>query len=321
MRIVFCGSGSFALPCVRAISGDARHELGGVVTQPARPAGRGGCLRPTPVADLCRQLGAPVHEIEKINRPESVELLASLRADVMVVADYGQFIRGAARATAARSVFNVHGSVLPELRGAAPVNWAIIRGYPRTGVTTFELVDAMDAGPVYLTAQADIGPTERADELRARLAELGAELAVRTLELIESGARPSPQDESRATLAPMLTREHAVLDLSAPTDEVRGLINGVWPWPGARATLSRGRGPVEVVLARAAPADGPAAGAPGEIDRDMCVSCGQGRLRILELQPAGKRLMDWKAFVNGYRVTAGDKLLPPGPPEASPNAR
>ncbi len=204
MRVLFCGSGSFALRPLQAIVG-SEHEVVGLFTQPARPAGRGGKLRPTRVAEIAGKLGLDVTPCENINAEPVIADIRRIGPDVICVADFGQFIATAVRDAAPLGAFNLHGSLLPELRGAAPVNWAIIRGYRRTGVTTFSLVDRMDAGAIYAQAETDIAPDETAEELRERLSDIGAKLVCETLGLLAGGgAQGRQQDESKATPAPRL---------------------------------------------------------------------------------------------------------------------
>ena len=315
MRVLFCGSGEFAVPSLRAVAA-GRHRIVKVLTQPARPAGRGGKLRPTPVAEAARSLVLDVWECQDINADDAVAGIHSDAPDVICVADFGQFIREPARRCARIDAINLHASLLPELRGAAPVNWAVLRGCRRTGVTTFSLVDKMDAGPVYLQVETDIRPDETALELRARLAEFGAGVVCRTLDLLESGqAQGVPQDESRMTLAPKLRKSDGRIDWTKDAQAVCNVIHGTWPWPGGHAILRRKDGrEFEVVIARActqgaAAEQGSSTGEPGRVDGELCVATGNGRLRVVEIQPAGKRVMTWRDFVNGYRLTEGDLVV------------
>lgn len=308
MRIFFCGSGTFAVPTLRAI-GASPHEVVGVITQPARPAGRGGKPRPTPIAQAAPELGLDAVECPDINADDAVARVRQARPDVIVVADFGQMVRAQVRGAAAIDAINLHGSLLPKLRGAAPINWAIIRGLRATGVTTFSLVDRMDAGDIYLQAETPIAPEQTAEELREVLAELGAKLVIDTLDLLASGhAGRQPQDEAQATRAPILKKSDGWIDWSADAAAVRNLIHGTRPWPGGQAVYRRGDGKrVSVILARAAA--GPDGGdEPGRIDGDLCVAAGRGRVRIAEIKPAGSRLMPWRDFVNGYRVQSGDRF-------------
>jgi methionyl-tRNA formyltransferase len=319
MRVAFYGSGGFAGPSLRAIA-EAGHTLAGVVTQPARPSGRGGRLSATPLALVARELGLDVLEFENVNDPAAVAAIGSARPDVIAVVDFGQFIRAAARATAPLGAFNLHGSLLPAFRGAAPVNWAIITGQAQTGVTTFSLVDKMDAGAIYLQAVTDISPDETTEQLRLRLADIGAKLVCQTIDLLAGGqAAGRQQDESKATLAPRLTRADGLIDWSASAVEIRNRIHGVWPWPAGHAVFLRKDGSATpVLLARCqAGVEGSGSGdstQAGMLDKDLAVICGpggRGRLALLAIQPAGKRLMAWRDFCNGYRAAAGDKFIRP----------
>lgn len=311
MRIVFCGSGDVAVPSLRALAVGG-YSIPAVVTQPPRPAGRGGKLAPTPVDLAARELGLPVLQIENINAPEAVAALKELRPDLLVVVDFGQKVGLGVRELAPLGAFNMHASLLPELRGAAPINRAILAGLATTGVTTFFLVDKMDAGAILLQRPVEILPDETAEELRARLAEQGASLVVETVEALKNKAvQPVEQDHAKATAAAKLSKEDGRLDFSQPADQLARQICGTWPWPGAVADFHHADRPsVRVIFARARAAEAydSSAGEPGTVRPDLSVACGRGRLEILELKVAGKRLMGWKDFVNGYRVAPGDRF-------------
>lgn len=311
MRVLFCGSGEFATTSLKAIFA-GEHEIAGVITPPARPAGRGGLLRATAVARLASDLGIGATECEDINAPEAVAMIQAIGPDVIFVVDFGQFISKAVRRLAGHEAFNLHASLLPALRGAAPVNWALIRGHRATGVTTFLLADKMDAGAIYASRRTDIAPDETAEELRGRLAVMGAELTCRTLDMLADGsARPVAQDETKATAAPKLKKSDGWIDFAADADKIRGLVHGTWPWPGGQAVLKSRRGKdVPVTIARVAVADGPDE-EPGLLGSDLTVATGRGRIRILQIKPAGKRVMDWRDFVNGYRPSEGDRFTRP----------
>lgn len=307
MRVVFCGSGSFAAASLQAIL-DSGHEVAGVATQPARRAGRGGLLRATPIAALARGAGLTLLETPDVNSADAARAVRKMRPHVICVVEFAQMIREPVRRLAELDTFNLHASVLPELRGAAPINWAIIRGYRSTGVTTFSLVDRVDAGEVYLTAATPVMPDDTALTLRERLAEIGAGAVVRTLELIAAGARPTPQDEGAATLAPRLGKADGCIRWDQPAEVVRNLIHGTWPWPGGQGVLHHGGRLTPVIIASASVDDTPAASAPGTLEGDLSVATGAGRLRINAIKPAGKRLMQWRDFVNGFRPVAGDSF-------------
>ncbi len=310
MRVVFFGSGSCAVRCLRAVIESPEHEVIRVVTKPPHRAGRGRKRKATPVDDAAHAAGLDIVECETVNTPAFVADLREAGPDVLCVVDFGQKIGPEVRGAAPHAAFNMHGSLLPKLRGAAPINWAILRGHERTGATTFRLVDRMDAGPIYLQEDTAIGPDETAEELRGRIAEIGARLVVRTLDGLAAGdTQPVEQDESAATRAPKLDKSDGRLDFAAPAAEVRNRIHGTWPWPGGQAVFAGAeRGECQVILARAEPAEGPAGGAPGVLDADLCVATGSGRLRIREIKPAGKRLMGWRDFANGYRAREGDRF-------------
>ena len=307
MRIAYFGSGTFSVPSLRAVL-NTDHEVVGVYTQPARRAGRGGHVTPTPVARAARQAGRDVIECAEINSEEAVAGLRRLALDVICVVDFGQLIGRSVMGTARLGAVNLHGSLLPALRGAAPVNWALIRGLERTGVTTFRIVEAMDAGPIYLQATTEVEPEETAEELKARLASLGAETVCRTLELLAAGpAEAREQDHAQATPAPRLKKADGVIDWSAGAETICNLIRGTWPWPGGQTSVHRAEGrDVPVAIAAARPDEGARAEA-GVLDEDLCISAGEGRVRVVRLRPAGKRLMEWRDFVNGYRLRAGDR--------------
>ena len=307
MRVAFCGSGTFAIPSLKAIL-RSDHDVVLVVTQPPRPAGRGGKVHPTPIGLLARQEGLDPLASPDVNSDDTVSTVAEARPEAICVVEFGQFVRQPFRSTASVDSFNLHASLLPELRGAAPVNWALIRGYERTGVTTFSLTDRMDDGPVYLQDAMAIEPDDTAESLRSRLAEAGAEVVVRTLNLLrDGGAEPTRQDHSRATEAPRLKKSDGRICWADPAGAIRDRIRGTFPWPGAQTALRRKNRPaVPVILGSVAVAEGPAAGAAGRIDHDLLVATGDGRLGIEAIKPAGKRMMDWRDFVNGYRVGPGD---------------
>ena len=318
MKVIFCGSGDFALPSFLAVAA-AGYDITAVVTSPARKAGRGGKLQPTPIALAAQQANLQLHETPDINSPESVKYLQSRKPDVICVIEFGQLVKKAVRDIPKIDAFNLHGSLLPALRGAAPVNWAIINGLTETGVTSFSLVDKMDAGDIYIRSPAiKIGDNERSTDLRKTLAQLGAEVVLETLALLENGkAVATPQDESRATSAPKLRKTDGFIDFSATAEQIVRLVRGTWEWPGGQADFRRSDGkiiPVTIANARKVVALSYNGAenkdkTPGKIDADLNVKTGVGRMEILEIKPAGKRLMLWDDFVNGYRVNTGDVFL------------
>jgi methionyl-tRNA formyltransferase len=306
MRIVLLATGDFATDSLRAMH-HAGHELVAVVTQPARRAGRGGKLRQTPAALAAVELGIQPWECENVNEPDAIQTLANLKPDAIVVIDFGQFVTRAIRELPTYDTINLHGSILPALRGAAPVQRAILDGLPETGVTTFSLVKEMDAGPIYRTAESVLGEDERGDELRSRLAREGAQLLCETLDGLARGDTPTDQDESLATHAAKLSKSDGLLDFTRPADELHRVVRGTYPWPGARAHFVKNDTPLDVQITRTRVHSG-TAGQAGTLDSDLFVQCSDGRLEIITIKPAGKREMNWPDFVNGQRVQPGDRF-------------
>ena len=306
MRIVLLATGDFATDSLHAMH-QAGHELVAVVTQPARRAGRGGKLRQTPAALAAVEMGIQPWECENVNEPDAIQKLADLKPDAIVVIDFGQFVTRAIRELPTFDTINLHGSILPALRGAAPVQRAILDGLPKTGVTTFSLVKEMDAGPIYRTEESALGENERGDELRARLAREGAQLLCETLDDLSQGLAPTDQDESLATHAAKLSKADGLLDLTRPASELHRVVRGTYPWPGARARFVKNGKPLDVQITRTRVHPGGAAQA-GTLDGDLFVQCSEGRLEIITIKPAGKREMNWPDFVNGQRVQPGDRF-------------
>jgi methionyl-tRNA formyltransferase len=313
MRIVFMGTAAFAVPSLGALL-DAGHDIAAVVSQPDRPRGRGLTVHPSPVKARAMEAGLPVLQPERARDPDFVEELRRLAPELIVVVAYGQILRPVVLDLPPRGCVNVHGSLLPELRGAAPIQWAIIRGYQETGVTTMFMDVGMDTGDILLQASEPILPTDTAASLGERLGATGARLLVETLVGIEAGTiRRVPQDHDRATYAPMLTRDHAAVDWDRPAEAVRGLIHGCNPAPGAHARW-QGR-PVKLwraaVATASSPSEHPAPGSVLTIDaRSVTVACGTGAVQLLEVQPESRPRQDGGAFARGHRVAVGSRFEP-----------
>jgi methionyl-tRNA formyltransferase len=312
VRIAFLGTGEFAVPALRALCA-AGHELAVVISQPDRPAGRGREVRPTPVRAAAESAGLPHVPAEDVNALDARVLRG---AELGVVAAFGQKIGPALLGALPRGAVNVHGSLLPKYRGAAPYQRAIMGGEEQTGVTVFQLDERWDAGAVWARRATPIGETETADELHDRLASLGAELVLAALVQIAGGGRPQPQDPRAATRAPKLKKDEGTVDWSQPARLVARRINGLWSWPAAACLFASRSGKQErVLLARAVaaePGDARPAGAvvPGAFLADGTVQAGTGRVRLLELRPASGKLMSFEAFANGRRIAPPDRLLP-----------
>ena len=294
-RIIFAGSGEFGLPALGALLD--RHEVIQSLTQPDRPAGRGRAVTPTPIGAFATEKKLPLSKTPDIN----AEHLPP--ADLMVVIAFGQKIAPPIVDHPRLGSINLHASVLPKYRGAAPINWAIIRGEREAGNSVIRLASKMDAGAVLAQSHFPIGELETAGELHDRLAEDGATIVLRVIEqLIAGETTETPQDESRATLAPKLSREKSKLDFTRPAAELASQIRGMYPWPGCRVRLidasGKETGRVTLVRARAY------AGTGDTIAADLRV----GGLEIVELQPEGKRPMSLTAYRNGHKWEAGMRL-------------
>jgi methionyl-tRNA formyltransferase len=313
MRVVFLGTADFAVPALRALAGDG-HAILAVVSQPDRPAGRGRAVRPTPVHAAATELGLRHIQTEDVNKQPLTE--SSAPADIGVVAAFGQKIGRPMLEAVRLGCINIHASLLPKYRGAAPIQWAVINGDESTGVTVFQLNERFDAGPIWGQRSTPITETETADELHDRLAALGAALIVDTLRAAEAGTiRPVEQDPTQATRAPKLSKADGTVDWSQPAQRIVRRIHGLWSWPAAACMLAARRGKQErVLLARAQVADAdacPTAEFPcGAFCEDLTVQAGKGRVRLLEVQPASGKRMSFRDFANGRRLAPPDRLAP-----------
>lgn len=317
MRLVFLGTPDFAVPSLEALLG-AGHDVACVVTQPDRPSGRHRRPTPPPVKALAARLGVPVRQTENVNEPAFLDGLAQLRPDLVVVAAFGQKLGRRLLDAPPHGCINVHASLLPRHRGAAPVAHAILAGDRETGVTVQRMAEKIDAGDILLQEATPIGPRETAGELTDRLAALGARLVVQAVADVAAGrASPTPQDPSKATRAPMLRKEDGAIDWGREAGCLDRFVRAMAPWPGAYTIWTPPAGqPVRLVVAQAEPAGG-GAGRPGRLaalgpDR-ISVETGEGLLHIVRLQPAGGRPMSAADFLRGHRLALGD-LLGPGPP-------
>jgi methionyl-tRNA formyltransferase len=312
MNIVYLGSGEFGIPCLDALKASG-HNLCLVGTQPTNPAGRGRKPQPTPVAQWADAHGVAFVETENVNSPQAVRKIAACRPDAIVVIAFGQKMGKELVALPPQGAVNVHASLLPKYRGAAPINWAIIRGETHTGISIITLAEKIDAGDILAQAWTEIRPQETAGELHDSLARLAAPLLLETLAAIEAGtATYTKQNDAEATLAPKLRKSDGFLDFNEPAETLARKIQGFWPWPGAVAsyTSEHTQKSTRVVLALAEVVPGPGAAAlpVGTFDQERTVVCGEGRLRIQKIKPAGSGLMSFHAFVNGWHVRPGDRL-------------
>ncbi|MBI4513311.1 MAG: methionyl-tRNA formyltransferase [Gemmatimonadetes bacterium] len=313
MKVLFFGTSEFAVPVLRALSEEG-HEIVAVVTQPDRPAGRGRQRQSSPVKKAAEAEGIPVLQPGTPRGPEFLEAIRAREPGVSVVAAYGEILPGEVLDVARHGSLNVHASLLPELRGAAPVPWAIIRGCTRTGVTIMRMVERLDAGPILYQVPVEMGPDATAGELGEQLAELGASALIEGLSLLEAGKlREVPQDESRATYAPKLSPEIARLDWAKPAEELARWIRGCDPVPGAWTELDGARVKLfrpEALSGVTQAAIDAAPGAVVEADPvgGLIAATGRGLLRSREVQPEGRRRMESAAWIRGRGVRVGDRF-------------
>jgi methionyl-tRNA formyltransferase len=299
MRVLFYGTPAFALPTLRTLV--ARHTVVAVVTQPDRPAGRGQRPLASAVKQQALREGLPVLQPARLREPGWGARLATLDAEVAVVVAFGQILPPDVLAVPRRGSINVHASLLPRYRGAAPIAWAIIRGERETGITTFRMDAGMDTGPLLLARAVAIEPEETAGELADRLAEVGAAVLDDTLEGLDR-IEPRPQDATLATLAPRLSRADGALDWRRPARDLVNLVRGLNPWPGAATAGPGGR----LVVWRARAMAGSAA--PGMLVRaegSLAIGTGEGLMMPVLVQADNRRTVSWGAYLSGARLTPG----------------
>ena len=307
LRVIFYGTPEFALPTLEALL--RQHEVVAVVTQPDRPAGRGQRVTPPPVKVRAEAAGLTVLQPPRLRDPGWAERLRELGADVGVVVAFGQILSRAVLDAPRRGSINVHASLLPRYRGAAPIAWAIMRGEHETGITTFQMDEGMDTGATLLMTRTPIGPEETAGELAIRLAALGAGVLVDTLARLDT-LTPTPQRHEDATMAPRLKKTDGDLDWTRPARELVDRIRGCNPWPGA--TTSSPVGPLRIWKARPLPTA--VAAGPGTLvsaDDTLAVPSLDGLVLPLEVQPESRRAVAWPEFLRGARLAAGARLSAP----------
>jgi methionyl-tRNA formyltransferase len=307
VRVVFLGTPEFAVPSLEALARE--HDVAAVFTQPDRPKGRGNQLAESPVKVAARGLGITVYQPERVRRPESVELLRGLAADLMVVVGYGQIIPQNIIDLPRHGILNVHASLLPKYRGAAPIQWAIANGEVETGVTIMQIDAGLDTGDMLRKERLRIGPEETAPELSARLAPLGARLLGEAIREIAAGTiSRETQDNAEATLAPILKKEDGLIDWHLSAARIDSRLRGFTPWPGAYTTF-RGQ---QLSIMRTKPVNEESGLSSGQLraaKRRLFAGCGgHTTLELLEVQPAGKKRMNAEAFLNGYKIMETESL-------------
>jgi len=308
VRTIFFGSPDFAVPCLEALHDIS--DIAVVISQPDRPAGRGLAMRPPAVKKRALELGLEVWQPKKVRTAEFAEKLRALDADVAVVVAYGRILpRGVLDAPRTGCV-NIHASLLPRWRGAAPIQWSIVHGDEETGVTLMQVDEGMDSGAILATMSTPITPDDDAATLSDRLSKMGAELLREQLARYVAGElTPQPQDEGAVTMAPLLKKEHGRIDWNTSAQAVHNQIRGMNPWPGAHTVLGDRR--IKVHRAVASTLD-PEGAAPGEVialdPEAILVACAKGTLEIQELQESGRKRVDARAFATGRGIAVGDRF-------------
>jgi methionyl-tRNA formyltransferase len=307
MNILFMGSAAFAVPTLQALVCSS-HKVIEVVTQPDKPAGRGRHLTACPAAQAAQEAGLPLFQPRSVKSADALEHFAKLQPDLIIVVAYGKILPRALLDLPPQGCINVHASLLPKFRGAAPINWAIANGERETGVTTMRISEELDAGDILLARATPIGEEETASELHDRLALLGAELLLETIAALKARALvPMPQDHARATYAPLLKKEDGHIDWAMPAREIANRVRGFTPWPGAFC-MAEG-GVLRIHAARAAEVhDGVPAGTILETSPRLLVACGEGALEIMALQSEGGRRMAAQDFLRGHKLQEGTVL-------------
>ena len=309
MKVLFYGTPEFALPTLEALL--EHHTVVAAVTQPDKPAGRGRHVSPPPVKERARAAGIAVLQPPRLRDPGWPERLGEFDADVGVVVAFGQILPKAVLDVPRRGSINVHASILPRYRGAAPIAWAIMRGETETGITTFQMDPGMDTGDMLLTESTPIGTEETAGELSARLSVLGARVLLRTLAALDT-LSAVPQDHSRATLAPRLKKEDGSLRLGEPARQLVNRVRGCNPWPGAAIMTPAGR----LLIWRAVAVPHAAWAEPGTLvvtgPGALCIATGEGLLLPVLVQPENRKAMTWEDFLRGARIGPGARVTEMG---------
>jgi methionyl-tRNA formyltransferase len=313
LRIVFFGSPAFAVPTLEALLRSS-HRVVGVVTQPDKPRGRGQSIADGPVKVCAVAAGVPVLQPSSLKDPAFLQQVASLRADLGVVAAYGKILPEAVIQAARLGMINVHASLLPKYRGAAPIQRAVAAGDAETGVTIMRVVKALDAGAMLATTRRPIGAYETAADVERDLARLGAALLVATVDRMARGPIDEPpQDDSQATYAPRLTKTDGLIDWSMSAREVHNLVRALHPWPHAYSFLGDRR----LILLHSEIDEASVGGAPGEVltaaGDDLRIATGRGALVVHEIQAEGRRPMGMREFLAGHAIAPGERFSSPAP--------
>jgi methionyl-tRNA formyltransferase len=306
MRIVYMGTPPFAVPPLHSLI-SAGHELVGVITRIDKPAGRGKVLTPPAVKVAAGQAGLPVFQPKRVREPESIAQIRAMGPEVIVVAAYGQILPRELLALPKYGCVNIHASLLPAYRGAAPINWAIINGETRTGITVMQMDEGMDTGGILAQESIPIDPRDTTGTLTEKLSQIGSRLIVGTLSRIESGGLTAvPQDNSKASMAPLLKKDAGLIDWTMSAREIHNRVRGLSPWPGAFSFLDGAM--VKVLETEVVPGGVDPGTLTAQGKDSLAVGTGKELLRIVSLQPEGKRPMTAAEFLRGHRGAVGKKF-------------
>ncbi|ANU52956.1 methionyl-tRNA formyltransferase [Acutalibacter muris] len=305
MRVIFMGTPDFAVPSLQALL-DRGDDICAVFTQPDKPKGRGHKLQPPPVKELALRHSLPVLQPDTLRDEAVQESIAELEPDAIIVVAYGKLLPPKVLSVPRLGCINVHGSLLPKYRGAAPIQWAVINGEKTAGVTTMFMAEGMDTGDMLLKSETEVGPEETSGELFDRLKLLGAKLLTETLDKLEQGElKAIPQDGTQATLAPLLKKEMSALDWSEPAQRIHDRIRGLNPWPCAAADLDGKR--VKLLASQVIEGEG-VPGTAYNLDGELAAACGRGMLRITELQADTGKRMSGKDYLLGHPLKEGARF-------------
>jgi methionyl-tRNA formyltransferase len=313
MRIVYCGCGRFGIESLNALKA-SDHQLAHIITQPDKQAGRGRKLRANDIAQWAQKNNVPFTTLEDINSPQGTELIKELKPDLLVVIAFGQKISQEIINIPPKGAINVHGSLLPKYRGAAPINRAIINGETETGISIITLADRMDSGEILAQSKLQIADDDTAETVHDALAQLAGPVLIETIDKIAAGtAVYTKQDDSKATSAPKLKKSDGIIDFNQSARAVHNKVRGLRPWPGTLGCFvcaqSGKKYPVTIAKTEVACPTGENEKI-GTVDENLNVLCGTGSLKILEIKPHGSRMMDFKSFLNGRGSGAGDYFVP-----------
>jgi methionyl-tRNA formyltransferase len=313
MKIVYCGCGRFGIDSLNALKA-SKHQLLHIITHPEKQAGRGRKIRANDVEQWAQKNNIPFTTLEDANNAQGAELLKKLAPDLLVVIAFGQKISPEIINIPSKGAINVHGSLLPKYRGAAPINWAIINGETETGVSIITLAQKMDAGEILAQAKMKIANDDSFGIVHDALAKLAAPLLVETIDKIDAGSADyTKQDNSKAMAAPKLKKSDGIIDFNASAVQIHNKVRGLWPWPGATAcfvSAKSGKTCDVTIIKTKVVNELDKNDRPGMVNADFDVLCGTGSLKILELKPHGGKSMDFKSFLNGRAGAAGDLFVP-----------